>query len=133
MSDWRHILVWEVSTIVIPGQRLLERCEWSFGDVQDYVAWRGGDDFVFVLPGLPLEAADLRIDTLADLVGQVSRQLWGANLLSLSAGAVTFPWHGDTPETLVTEAEKRMLGARQFKRSTKERVESGELVRMTDA
>jgi hypothetical protein len=32
VSDWRHILVWEVSTIAIPGQRLLERCDWSFGD-----------------------------------------------------------------------------------------------------
>jgi transposase InsO family protein len=30
----RHILVWEVSTIAIPGQRLPERCGWSFGDVQ---------------------------------------------------------------------------------------------------
>jgi putative transposase len=33
VSDWRHI-VWEVYTIAIPGQRLLERCEWIFGDVQ---------------------------------------------------------------------------------------------------
>jgi hypothetical protein len=33
VSDWRHILVWEVSTIAIPGQRLLERCESIFGDV----------------------------------------------------------------------------------------------------
>ena len=33
MSNWRHILVWEVSTIAIPGQRLLERCESNFGDV----------------------------------------------------------------------------------------------------
>jgi hypothetical protein len=34
VSNWHHILVWEVSTIAIPGQRLLERCEWSLGDVQ---------------------------------------------------------------------------------------------------
>src|ERR1700693_2127622 len=27
VSDSHHILVWEVSTIAIPGQRLLERCE----------------------------------------------------------------------------------------------------------
>jgi hypothetical protein len=34
VSNWHHILVWEVSTIAIPGRTLLERCEWSFGDVQ---------------------------------------------------------------------------------------------------
>ena len=34
VSNWHHILVWEVSTIAIPGQRLLERCEWNCGDVQ---------------------------------------------------------------------------------------------------
>jgi hypothetical protein len=34
VSDWRHILVREVSSIAIPGQRLLERREWSFGDIQ---------------------------------------------------------------------------------------------------
>ena len=34
MIHWRHILVWEVSTIAIPGQKLLERCEWNCGDVQ---------------------------------------------------------------------------------------------------
>jgi hypothetical protein len=33
-SDWRHNLVWEVSTIAIPGQRLFERCEWIFSDLQ---------------------------------------------------------------------------------------------------
>ncbi len=35
MSDSHPILVWEVSTIAIPGQRPLERCEWNYGDVQD--------------------------------------------------------------------------------------------------
>jgi hypothetical protein len=34
VSNWRPILVWEVSTIAIPGQRLRERCESDFGDVQ---------------------------------------------------------------------------------------------------
>jgi hypothetical protein len=34
VTDSHHILVWEVSTIVIPGQRLLEQCEWNFGDIQ---------------------------------------------------------------------------------------------------
>jgi hypothetical protein len=33
VKDWRHIFVWEVSTVAIPGQELLERCEWDSGDV----------------------------------------------------------------------------------------------------
>ena len=37
MSNWRHTLVWEYS-IAIPGQRLRERCESDFGDVQPLIS-----------------------------------------------------------------------------------------------
>jgi hypothetical protein len=37
VSNSHHILVWEVSTIAISGQRLLETCEWIFGDIQAHV------------------------------------------------------------------------------------------------
>jgi diguanylate cyclase (GGDEF)-like protein len=100
-------------TLKIVAQNFRERCR-----ELDYLAWRGGDEFVFVLPGLPLEAADIRISTLVKMVRQVGVEVWAADVLSLSAGAVTFPRNGDTPETLITEAEKRMLAARNFKSLT---------------
>jgi len=36
VSNWRRISVWEVSTIAIPWQRLLERRAWNYGDIQRY-------------------------------------------------------------------------------------------------
>lgn len=75
----------------------------------DYLARREGDDFVFVLPGLSKEAVDVRISGLRHLVREVGVELWAADLLSLNAGTVTFPDNGDTPETLIEEAKKRML------------------------
>ena len=81
----------------------------------DYLARRGGDDFVFVLPALSEEAIDARISTLKHLVRDACLELWAADLLSLSAGVVTFPWNGDTPEKLIREAEKRMVAARRSK------------------
>jgi diguanylate cyclase (GGDEF)-like protein/putative nucleotidyltransferase with HDIG domain len=97
-------------TLQFVTRRFRERCR----DV-DYLAWRGGDDFVFVLPGWPVEAVDAQISTLTHVARQAGLELWAADLLSLSAGAVTFPEHGDTPETLLTEAEKRMFAARRSK------------------
>jgi diguanylate cyclase (GGDEF)-like protein/putative nucleotidyltransferase with HDIG domain len=81
----------------------------------DYLARPGGEDFVFVLPGLSGYAVDARVNTLKQLVRDVGLRLWAADLLSLSAAAVTFPWDGDTVEGLVAEAEKRMHEARALK------------------
>ena len=113
-------------TLQFVARAFRERCR----DI-DYLAWRGGDDFVLVLPGLPLEAAEVRINTLKDLVRDAGLELWDAELLSLSTGAVTFPWNGDTPETLITEAEKRMMAVRQSKSLKYAARASEDLVRMT--
>ena len=56
MSNWRPILVWEVSTIAIPGQRLRERCESDFGDVQSAIR-----PIILVLPAEAAPEGDLRI------------------------------------------------------------------------
>ncbi|MBV9771932.1 MAG: HD domain-containing protein [Bryobacterales bacterium] len=81
----------------------------------DYIAWRGGDDFVFVLPGLSVEAVDARINSLMELTIQAGLELWGADLLALSVGAATFPRNGHTPEMLLGEAERQMFAARRSK------------------
>jgi diguanylate cyclase (GGDEF)-like protein len=113
--------------------QLVTRCFRESCLAVDYLAWRGGDDFVFVLPDLPAEAVDGRITTLTHLVREASLELWGADLLSLSAGAVTFPLNGDTPETLITEAERRMFAARRSKVQNKPGSASENLVRLTDS
>jgi diguanylate cyclase (GGDEF)-like protein/putative nucleotidyltransferase with HDIG domain len=81
----------------------------------DYLARWGGDDFVFVLPGLSRDAIGALVNSLQHLVRDAGLKLWAADLLSLSAGAATFPWNGDIPETLVAEAERRMIAARRSK------------------
>jgi diguanylate cyclase (GGDEF)-like protein len=100
----------------------------------DYLARCGGDDFVFVLPGLSEAALGVRISALEHLVGEAGVGLWAADLLSLRAGAATFPGDGDTPEALVAEAEQAMLASKRSQTiqgcdgSTSE-----SLVRMTDS
>jgi diguanylate cyclase (GGDEF)-like protein/putative nucleotidyltransferase with HDIG domain len=110
------------------ARRLRETCR-----EVDYLAWRGGDDFVFVLPGLPVEAMNARIDRLKRLVREASLKLWAADLLSVSAGLATFPWHGDTPEILVAEAERRMLASRRSKMESGAGAASESLARLTDS
>jgi diguanylate cyclase (GGDEF)-like protein/putative nucleotidyltransferase with HDIG domain len=115
-------------TLQFVTRRFRERCR-----EVDYLAWRGGDDFVFVLPGLPAEAVAGRISTLTHLIREAGLELWAADLLSLSAGAVTFPLNGDTPETLITEAEKRMFAARRSKVQSEASSASENLVRLTES
>lgn len=86
----------------------------------DYLARPGGEDFVFVLPGLSLDAAEARIGKLKHLVHDAGLKLWAADLLSLSAAAVTCCWEGDTAEGLVAEAERKMHAARRSKQDAGE-------------
>jgi diguanylate cyclase (GGDEF)-like protein/putative nucleotidyltransferase with HDIG domain len=99
----------------------------------DYLAWRGGDDFVFVLPGLAGEAVDARISALERLVREAGLKRWATDLLSISAGAVEFPMNGDTAEILVAEAEKRMLAVRRSKMRSDADSAYDSLVRMRDS
>jgi diguanylate cyclase (GGDEF)-like protein len=81
----------------------------------DYLARPGLDDFVLVLPGVSVETVEPRIGALKQVVREAGLLLWASELLSLSVGAVTFPWDGGTSEELIAEAEKRMHAARRSK------------------
>jgi diguanylate cyclase (GGDEF)-like protein/putative nucleotidyltransferase with HDIG domain len=78
----------------------------------DYLAQPGGDDFVFVLPGLSFEAVEQWTGALWGPVQQAGLEWLGSESLSFSIGTSNFPFHGDIPEALVAEAERRMLAAR---------------------
>ncbi len=99
----------------------------------DYLAQRGADGFVFVLPALPGEAIDARISALRQVVRDAGRDLWAAGLLSLSAGTATFPWDGDAPEALITKAEKRMFAAGRAETQSTASSTSDNLVRITES
>ncbi len=73
----------------------------------------GGEEFVVVLPGAPVDAATRRADDMrlafASLAipGQESR---GGN--SFSVGLSVFPRHGDTPEGLLEAADRALYRAK---------------------
>lgn len=81
----------------------------------DYLARPGGDDFVFVFPGLGFQEVEARIGVFERAVHQAGIDFWGSPLLSLSGAVAGFPWNGDLPEALVAEAERKMLVARASK------------------
>ncbi len=114
----------EVLEVIVRGFR--ESCRET-----DYVAWRGDDDFVFVLPGVSAETVNARIGSLRQLAGQAGLELWGADLLSLSAGAATFPLDGERPEMLLAQAQTRMLAARRSKTPAAGSAVYGNLSRMS--
>lgn len=79
----------------------------------DYLARRGGDEFVLVLPRLSGEALNCCAGALADVVQDACNEFHGDELLSLSIGTATFPEDGDNPETLLAEADRRMYISKQ--------------------
>lgn len=78
----------------------------------DYLAWRGEDQFVFVLPGVRAETLGTRVEMLRCIVREVVLQRWATEILSLSAGVAEFPLDGDSPDLLIGAAEKRMQQAK---------------------
>ncbi len=90
------------------GAKLRETCR-----EYDYVARMGGDEFVFVVPGLKPAALREMIGRLDAIAAQVGREVYGENLLSLSVGHASYPGDGANAEELLAEADRRMYGAKQ--------------------
>jgi diguanylate cyclase (GGDEF)-like protein len=79
----------------------------------DYLARRGGDEFVLVLPHLSREALNGCTRALANVVEEVGSKVCGPGVLSLSLGTATFPDDGDNPETLLAAADRRLYLSKQ--------------------
>jgi diguanylate cyclase (GGDEF)-like protein/putative nucleotidyltransferase with HDIG domain len=95
----------------VAGDRMLQLVANGFRKScreRDYLARRGGDEFVLVLPGLPQEAVESRISALTGVVHQAAREIGDTENLSVSIGGATYPQDGGDPETLLGEAERRM-------------------------
>jgi diguanylate cyclase (GGDEF)-like protein/putative nucleotidyltransferase with HDIG domain len=82
----------------------------------DYLARKGGDEFVLVLPRLCHEALKTYTDGLPRAIEDAGSKVCGARFLSLSIGTATFPDDGDNPETLLAEADRRMYVSKQTRR-----------------
>jgi diguanylate cyclase (GGDEF)-like protein/putative nucleotidyltransferase with HDIG domain len=87
----------------------------------DYVARMGGDEFVVVAPGLTLEAATKKADSLRELALQAGREVCNEDILSLSVGQAMYPEDGKDAEALLAEADRRMYIEKQKAPSRKNR------------
>jgi diguanylate cyclase (GGDEF)-like protein/putative nucleotidyltransferase with HDIG domain len=87
----------------------------------DYVARMGGDEFVVVAPGLTLEAATKKADSLRELARKAGQEVCSEDILSLSVGQALYPEDGKDAEALLAEADRRMYIEKQKQPSRKNR------------
>lgn len=95
----------------LEGNRLLRIIAHGLRDAcreYDYVARMGGDEFVFVLPGMTQETLKARSSRFRELVVQAGREVCGTPMLGLSIGQAFFPDDGEDAEELLAEADRRM-------------------------
>ena len=96
------------------GDLLLRSVAQGFRDScrsYDTVARMGGDEFVFLLPGLDPDIVPARLEAIESTVGRACRNLdIGASGIhvSVSAGTAFFPADGSTAEELLGTADRRM-------------------------
>ena len=86
----------------------------SFLRAGDVVCRYGGDEFLFVMPGMGLSAAFDRVGEICDAVKSAAVWHRGRALprVSASAGVVVFPDHGDNTALLLSAADTAMYRAK---------------------
>jgi len=87
----------------------------------DYVARMGGDEFVIIAPGLPVEAANKKAEQMRPLAKQAGFEVCGEDMLSLSIGQAIYPEDGTDAEQLLAEADRRMYLEKQEEPTDKNR------------
>jgi diguanylate cyclase (GGDEF)-like protein len=74
----------------------------------DTIARMGGDEFVFLIPGMNEEASHAKLVSIASTVIEANRRLEVDAAVSASVGAAFFPADGETAEELLALADRRM-------------------------
>lgn len=95
----------------LAGNRLLSLIAEGFRqscDTGETVARMGGDEFVFLLPGVDEEHAAERLATIAEAVAAASRRAGNGIKVSASLGAAFFPADESSAEELLALADRRM-------------------------
>ena len=80
----------------------------------DVVSRVGGEEFLVLLPGASLEATLRKSEAIRDRLKGLELFHRGRRLppLTFSAGAATYPAHGETPEALLRAADKALYEAK---------------------
>ena len=100
----------------LEGNRLLRLVAEGFRAccrTYDTVARMGGDEFVFLLPGLAQETAAPRLTAITDTAARISLEVQPKTLVSASIGAAFYPADGHTAEELIAAADRRMYAAKR--------------------
>jgi diguanylate cyclase (GGDEF)-like protein/putative nucleotidyltransferase with HDIG domain len=79
----------------------------------DYAARMGGDEFVIIVPGLQQDRAIEMIERLQTAIAQAGTAVCGDQRVSISVGHAFYPIDGANAEELLTEADRRMYGAKK--------------------
>jgi diguanylate cyclase (GGDEF)-like protein/putative nucleotidyltransferase with HDIG domain len=98
------------------GNRVLSSVAAKFKDCcreYDYVARMGGDEFVLVMPGIRLDSLTPTLQRLREAAAEAGREVCKEDILSLSIGHSFYPEDGNDAEQLLSEADRRMYGAKQ--------------------
>jgi diguanylate cyclase (GGDEF)-like protein len=74
----------------------------------DYVARMGGDEFVILLPNLPVSRLSTKAAELDAIASDVCREVCGEPVVSMSCGVAFLGDDGDRAEDLLAAADRRM-------------------------
>jgi diguanylate cyclase (GGDEF)-like protein len=78
----------------------------------------GGEEFVLVLPGMPLASAARRAEQCREQFAACKTAFEGIELLAtLSAGVAAYPEHGASPDELMQAADRALYRAKQSGRN----------------
>jgi len=74
----------------------------------------GGEEFILLMPGAPLQITCLRAQQLIDKVRDMQIDYQGIRLgnVTISAGIANFPEHGRTGQEVLVEADAAMYRAK---------------------
>lgn len=78
----------------------------------------GGEEFIIIMPGAPLELAALRINEFRQSFSEVKIPVGNENLnTTFSAGVAGYPQHGQDSKTLLEAVDRAMYAAKQSGRN----------------
>lgn len=83
----------------------------------DFVSRMGGDEFVVILPGMDLKAAQVRCQVLEEVVVAAGIEVCGEECVHMSSGIAQLGPDGRNPDELVTTADLRMYEQKQLRKS----------------